>query len=31
MKVRLTPAGLLRLPGARVIEGLAAVAEASQP
>jgi prolyl-tRNA editing enzyme YbaK/EbsC (Cys-tRNA(Pro) deacylase) len=31
MKVRLAPAGLLRLPGARVIEGLAAVVEANKP
>jgi prolyl-tRNA editing enzyme YbaK/EbsC (Cys-tRNA(Pro) deacylase) len=28
MKIRLAPAGLLRLPGARVIEGLASVVEA---
>jgi prolyl-tRNA editing enzyme YbaK/EbsC (Cys-tRNA(Pro) deacylase) len=31
MKVRLTPNSLLRLPGARVIEGLATVVEARQP
>jgi prolyl-tRNA editing enzyme YbaK/EbsC (Cys-tRNA(Pro) deacylase) len=28
MKIKLAPAGLLRLPGARVIEGLASVMEA---
>src|ERR1700688_3848552 len=28
MKIRLAPAGLLRLPGARVIEGLAGIVEA---
>jgi prolyl-tRNA editing enzyme YbaK/EbsC (Cys-tRNA(Pro) deacylase) len=30
MKVRLAPNALLRLPGARVIEGLATVVEARQ-
>ena len=28
MKIRLAPAGLLRLPGARVVEGLASIVEA---
>jgi prolyl-tRNA editing enzyme YbaK/EbsC (Cys-tRNA(Pro) deacylase) len=31
MKIKLAPAGLLRLPGARVIEGLAGVTEAQSP
>jgi prolyl-tRNA editing enzyme YbaK/EbsC (Cys-tRNA(Pro) deacylase) len=31
MKVRLAPTGLLRLPQARVVDGLAALVEAQQP